>query len=452
MRAVAIRRILYAAYSIAFCALSVGLLFGHSALQQHNVVPLFLLWALGMAAVASIAAWIFQLGDITKPWSFVDSIYSGFKASTLTLLVVSLAMTIAVKPLPRQVTIGFWALSPLVVVLVRFPFRRFARSMAARRVVVVGTEDEVDELSIQLDDSSGSEYAIVAHVNGFMGHDRPSAVGEWLEVGENRLKEVTAENEADLVVIGPTKLNDFDLLARVSEVHAKGVRVRTFNQFYEERFGKVPLSSINEAWFFFDSGEVHRSTYMRFKRATDIVAGIAGMVLLGLALPFVALATKIQDGGPVFYGQDRVGKGGKSFRLLKFRTMRVDAETDGPKWAVPDDDRTTRVGRFMRKARIDELPQFVNILKGDLSLVGPRAERPEFVAQLEELIPFYSRRHLIRPGITGWAQVSYQYGSSVEHAMEKLQYEFYYMKHQSVLLDLRIVANTARVVASMSGV
>lgn len=451
MRAVIIRRLLYIAYAIAFLALSIGLLLVHSSLQERNVVPDFIWWAIEMAAVASIAAWAFHLAEVTRPWGIIEGIYAGFKASTLTLLVVSATGLVAAKPLPRQVTLGFWALMPIVVVLVWLPFRRVSLGLTARRLVVVGTEEEVDELSAQLG-TSERDYEIVAHVNGFMGADRAAAIGGWLEVGEDRVREVTTESEADLIVIGPTKLADFDLLARISEVHAKGVRVRTFGQFYEERFGKVPLAGINETWFFFDSGELHRNTYIRVKRVMDILGALAGIAILGIILPFVALAIKLQDRGPIFYRQERVGKGGKIFKLIKFRTMRVDAEPDGPQWATRDDDRTTRAGRLLRRSRLDEVPQFVNVLKGDLSIVGPRAERPEFVAQLEELIPFYSRRHLIRPGLTGWAQVSYQYGSSVEHAMEKLQYEFYYMKYQSVLLDCRIIANTARVVLSMSGV
>lgn len=451
MRAAAIRRTLYVAYSLVFLALALALLGLHSAFQQRSVFSDFLFWAIAIAVVASISAWVFQLADTTRGWGFAEGIWAGLKASTLTLLIISAAGLLAVRALPRQVTLGFFALMPLAVLLVRIPFRKAAESMAAKRLVVVGTESEVEELSSELV-PYGNDYKIVAHVNGFMGKPRQSDLGEWLEIGENQIRAAVADNLADMILISPEKLNDFELLARISEIHAGGVRVRTFGEFYEERFGKVPLSQINEAWFLFDSAELHRSTYMRFRRALDLVSGVIGTVVMGLAYLPIAAAIKIQDGGPVFYTQERVGKGGKIFKLIKFRTMRVDAENDGPQWAKPGDSRTTKIGQFLRRSRLDELPQFVNVLRGDLSLIGPRAERPEFVAQLEELIPFYSRRHLIRPGLTGWAQVSYQYGSSVEHAMEKLQYEFYYMRYQSVLLDLRIVANTARVVFSMSGV
>lgn len=451
MRAALIRRTLYATYSAVFVGLAVGLLAIHSSFQQRSVFSEFLYWVLGMAAVASMSAWVFQLGDTTRGWGFADGLWAGLKASILTLFVISAAGLLAVRDIPRQVTLSFFALMPVAVLLVRIPFRRAANSMAAKRLVVVGTESEVEELSSELAPHR-SDYEIVAHVNGFMGKPRQSELGSWLEVGENHVKGAVDDNRADMIVIGPEKLGDFDLLTRISEIHAGGVRVRTFGEFYEERFGKVPLSQINEAWFLFDSAELHRSTYMRFRRALDLVSGALGTFIFFVVYPFAAAAIKLQDGGPVLYKQERVGQGGKVFKLVKFRTMRVDAESDGPQWATPGDERTTRAGRFLRKSRVDELPQFLNVLRGDLSLIGPRAERPEFVAQLEELIPFYSRRHLIRPGLTGWAQVSYQYGSSVEHAMEKLQYEFYYMKYQSVLLDLRIMANTARVVFSMSGV
>lgn len=182
-----------------------------------------------------------------------------------------------------------------------------------------------------------------------------------------------------------------------------------------------------------------------FKRGGDIAFSLMLLVLFAPLLAATALAIKLESKGPVFYRQVRVGRGGKLFRILKFRSMRADAETSGARWAAENDDRVTRVGRFIRRMRIDEIPQAVNVLRGEMSFVGPRPERPEFVTLLRERIPHYDERHLVKPGITGWAQVNYAYGASIDDAREKLKYDLYYLENFSILLDVEIILRTVRV-------
>jgi lipopolysaccharide/colanic/teichoic acid biosynthesis glycosyltransferase len=171
-----------------------------------------------------------------------------------------------------------------------------------------------------------------------------------------------------------------------------------------------------------------------------------------ITLPFIALATLIDDGWPIFYSQARLGRGGITYRIIKFRTMRRDAEADGqPRWAREDDERATRVGRFLRKTHLDELPQFFNVLRGEMSLVGPRAERPELVEYFQRHIPFYRARLLVKPGITGWAQINYGYASSIEETIVKLEYDLYYIKHRSMLMDLVILLRTPATVLGFRG-
>jgi exopolysaccharide biosynthesis polyprenyl glycosylphosphotransferase len=184
----------------------------------------------------------------------------------------------------------------------------------------------------------------------------------------------------------------------------------------------------------------------------DIAFATVGIILSFILFPFIALAIVLDSPGPVFFRQERVGKNEKFFTLYKFRTMRVDAESGtGAVWAQKNDPRVTRLGEFLRKSRIDELPQFFNILKGDMSLVGPRPERPEFVEKLKIIIPYYSERHVVRPGVTGWAQVRYPYGASVEDALEKLRYDLYYIKYISPLFDFMIILDTIKVVLFRRG-
>jgi sugar transferase (PEP-CTERM system associated) len=227
----------------------------------------------------------------------------------------------------------------------------------------------------------------------------------------------------------------------------RGVQVQDGNDVYESITGKVPIESIRLSWLLFSPGCYSSRFFLIYKRVASLVTSIIGLLLSLPLLPFVVLAIKISSPGKILYRQDRVGREGVVFRCYKFRTMQYDAEADsGPTWAKDDDPRITRVGRFLRKTRMDEIPQLWNVLRGDMSLVGPRPERPEFVAALNEKIPYYHLRHSVRPGITGWAQVLYKYGSSVEDAKEKLRYDLYYIKNASAGLDLLIILNTIKIV------
>lgn len=448
------RWLAYLSLTAAYCSAAVGILAVHSEFQQRSVLRDFIGWSLVLAALAAATSWLFQVAE-SGSGEFVPTkiLYSAFKSSVVTFVVVSAGSAILARPLPRQVTVGFAVVQPVLALLALWPLRIASKRIKEERVIVVGTLSDVEQLQGELARQSPPRPTIVAHVNGFSCSDSdPLPTSDWVDLPRERFVDEALALDPDIVVVDSRCLDDDEVLAQVTALHAAGVRVRTFIDYYEQKFGKVPLNAINEAWFLFDSGEIHRATYMRVKQAIDLAGGVLGTVVFLLVLPVVAAAIKLDDGGPIFYRQTRVGKDGKLFTLLKFRTMHKDAESDGPKWAQPGDSRVTRVGRILRRARIDELPQFLNVLKGEMSLVGPRAERPEFVRQLEEKIPFYSRRNLMKPGLTGWAQVNYEYGSSVEHAIEKLQYEFYYMKYQSVFLDLSILLNTLRVMLAMRGI
>jgi sugar transferase (PEP-CTERM system associated) len=230
-----------------------------------------------------------------------------------------------------------------------------------------------------------------------------------------------------------------------------GVPVRDAAMFLEAEAGRIDVRVATAGWIAFGGGFVHGAAFRAAKRCLDVAASV---LLLVATLPLtlaVAALLAAERGGPVLYRQERVGLDGRSFMLLKFRTMRADAEREGPRWAAAADPRVTPLGRFLRRARIDEIPQALNVLRGDMSFVGPRPERPVFVHELAARIPFYAERHRVKPGITGWAQVNYPYGASVEDAREKLAYDLYYAKNASLLLDLAIILRTARVVLSGAG-
>ena len=230
-------------------------------------------------------------------------------------------------------------------------------------------------------------------------------------------------------------------------VKTAGVHVNDFSSFVERETGRVDLDTVNPSWLIFSDGfSSGRALSSAAKRLFDV---LASSILLLLTFPLIllfALLVKLESRGPAFFRQTRVGLFGQDFELIKLRSMRVDAEKDGAKWAQADDPRVTRVGRFIRKLRIDELPQAWSVLKGEMSFVGPRPERPQFVEDLEDKLPYYAERHMVKPGITGWAQINYPYGASIEDSRHKLEYDLYYAKNYTPFLDLLILLQTLRVV------
>jgi exopolysaccharide biosynthesis polyprenyl glycosylphosphotransferase len=220
----------------------------------------------------------------------------------------------------------------------------------------------------------------------------------------------------------------------------------------ESMTGRIPLEYVSQTWFLEHLRENEKTWYEAGKRIIDLVMSIPIAIVSLILFPFVALSIKLSSRGPVLYSQVRIGKMGTPFRIWKFRTMRRDAEADGkPHWASEHDPRVTKVGRFLRKTRIDELPQIWNVLKGDMSLIGPRPERPEFVEELTLQMPYYALRHLTRPGLTGWAQVKFPYAASVQDNLQKLQFDLYYIKHRSLLIDIAITLRTIGIVLRRQG-
>lgn len=244
----------------------------------------------------------------------------------------------------------------------------------------------------------------------------------------------------------------FDLTEKqlndLMKLRLRGTNIYNLPDFFERFLTKVPPISLRDHWFIFKSGFalLHNPSYIRIKRLTDVTIASGLILLLSPLMLLTALAIRLDSPGPIFYSQTRTGLNQRPFKVLKFRSMYQDAEARGAQWATQRDPRITRVGRFIRATRIDELPQFLNVLLGSMSMIGPRPERPEFDQTLAEHIPYYSVRYIVRPGITGWAQVMYPYGASIDDAYEKFSYDLYYLKNYSLILDLRIVLKTIRVV------
>jgi len=297
--------------------------------------------------------------------------------------------------------------------------------------------------------SSRQPIRVVGHTRLRRVDDQEIRSLDRIEVGEAGLFGWCEKQGIDQIVVEiPDALEPAEREALLLCTR-QGVNVVDLNYFFERNLERVYVAAMKETWFWgYDLANLH-PLYFVFKRFADIAASLLGLVVFLPFAPIVVLLIKFQDRGPVIYSQIRTGTNNQPFRIFKFRTMRTDAEKEGATWATLVDHRVTWVGRILRKTRIDEVPQFWNILKGDMSVIGPRPERPEFVDLIEREVPFYRYRHLIKPGLTGWAQINYPYGASVEEARQKLSYDFYYLKYASATLDLFILLRT--VVAMVKG-
>ncbi|MHB8711783.1 MAG: TIGR03013 family XrtA/PEP-CTERM system glycosyltransferase [Trichloromonadaceae bacterium] len=313
----------------------------------------------------------------------------------------------------------------------------------ASRVLVFGAGPLAEQI-VQIIPNQGRNLVFA----GFISPE-PQAVygGSGQIVGSvGQVAETVNRERAHKLVISLAERRGVLPVREILRCKLRGVDVIDDVSFYEEMTGKLLLENIQPSWFLFGDG-FRVTDSMRFgKRLLDIALSLLGIVLVAPLLPLIALAIKLDSPGPALFRQQRVGEGEKLFQVAKFRTMRQDAEAaTGAVWAQKNDPRVTRLGRFLRKSRMDELPQLFNVLMGTMSLVGPRPERPEFVEKLEQRIPYYAKRHFVKPGVTGWAQVRYPYGASEEDALEKLRFDLYYVKNYSLLFDLTILLETVKV-------
>jgi sugar transferase (PEP-CTERM system associated) len=266
------------------------------------------------------------------------------------------------------------------------------------------------------------------------------------------LMEVVEKAKVHRVIVAMPERRGTIPMQELLELRMRGVKIEEATSWLERMSGKIEVENLYPSWLVFAQGFRRSSTFVLIRRLISITISLIGLILTAPLMPFLMLIITLDSKGPVFYTQTRVGKGGRLFKVVKFRTMRQDAEaSSGPKWAGNNDPRITRVGKFLRSSRLDEIPQLWCVLKGDMAFVGPRPERPEFIAWLSKEIPYYGVRHMVRPGLTGWAQVKYKYGSTVEDAREKLQYDLFYIKNASIGLDLLIMFQTVKTVLLRRG-
>ena len=391
--------------------------------------PLILVWL--------VVFYIHNLYEITSAKNTLEFYTSLIRALVVNFLVAALFFYFAnfVEVAPKTNLFIYFGIFVVLFLLWRRQINSILKRRLLVKTVIISGDDSGSKLALKLNQNPQIGYEVV-----FVG--TPGA-------GVNISELVNKQGIRALIVDGKF-LNKGATVTSLYDFVDK-IEIVTLDKFNERVWRKVDLEHVNSLWFLNNFATGRRSFYDSAKRFLDFCMSLL-LVMPATALGVViSFLIKLEDGGAVFYKQVRVGQKGKLFTLIKFRTMRSDAESKGVQWTVENDKRITRIGKFLRKTRLDEIPQLLNILKGEMSFVGPRAERPEFHQMLVDKIPFYDRRYLVKPGLTGWAQINYTYGSSVEDTKEKISYDFYYLKNRSLIFDIGIVLKTVNIVLSGLG-
>ncbi len=385
----------------------------------------------------------YAIGLPDRPVTRTEAVLSSLGAAAVSALGVSaLQLIVGDLLLPRFVVFGSMILTTLWFTLCALMAGDLdERSKNLERVLVVGDLADVGAVVLDLMDRSERPATLVG-VHTLEHMRATSRTRPLVDFGERE--------RVSVLVLDAAAQQDPSIVRQAATLHERGIRVRSLLDFYEEWIGKLPVSELERVSLLFDIAEVHGGSYAPMKRILDLGTGLVMLVPLLLVTPLVWIANLFGNRGPLLFTQERVGKGGETFKILKFRTMRVHSTT-ATEWTTHGDPRITVVGGLLRRTHLDELPQAINILRGDLAVVGPRPEQTHYVEELTAKLPFYRLRHMVRPGLTGWAQVKYGYASNHNDAMEKLQYEFYYLRHQGLAFDCRILVRTLRSVFGGEG-
>lgn len=440
--------------------LAVTMVHGGAAASSAQAVPLSRVF-LPAAMFAGVMSLLFSFVGLYRRGAITVSLRAMFGRALVALGMGSCIAYLALRAegsADYAVPLAGYALPIMVfgVIAVRSVVHLARRaSVGAGRILIVGTGEEALGVATDLGAAGSARRTIV----GFY----PTAA-DTAPVGSHALAapvfpkglsidEVVQKYRVDEVIVAVREQRGGGVpMDQLLACRIRGIPVLDLAGFFERAKGEVPTDSLKASWLVYGHGFVQGGMRTVIKRVFDLVSSSLLLLVASPVVVLTAIAVKLESPGPVIYRQERVGLGGRSFMCLKFRSMRIDAEKDGvARWATKNDSRVTRVGAFIRKMRIDELPQLISVLKGEMSLVGPRPERPSFVAQLQQQIPFYDIRHSVKPGVTGWAQVRYSYGASVEDARRKHQFDLYYVKNNSLFLDLLVLVETVSVVLFREG-
>ena len=425
--------------------------------DYFRITDYYWVWTLMLVLYLNIFATIFELYDLQQAGKFEVVLKNVILTASLTLLFFILTpyYTPSLPENRLQILFFFLAITSSLL-LWRFAYVTLISSARFyKRVLLIGDAGELD-LMIAALQKSDPNYAIIGYINTGKPDVLPHSTG-LLHFEPAYLATIIADEHLNEIVVADSttraKGMNIPLLEELNALLIEGFPIKDYTQVYEDITYRVPVQHIGKDFykFFLFSRSNQNKLYRFFHRIFDLFAATVGIILCVLLIPFVWFGNLLGNRGCLFYRQERVGKNAIPFEILKFRTMPNGSELDGPQWTQKNDIRVPWFGKFLRRTRIDEFPQFFNILKGDMSVIGPRPERPKFVKELSEMLPFYKTRLIVKPGLTGWAQVQANYGSSYDDSLEKLQYDLYYIKHRGLFLDLNILLKTFSTVLFFRG-
>ncbi|WP_298494628.1 exopolysaccharide biosynthesis polyprenyl glycosylphosphotransferase [uncultured Algibacter sp.] len=413
-------------------------------------------WVFVLILYVSIFGTVFELYDLQKS-SKIESISTGIVLTVSTTVLFYLLTPFFTPVLPdNRLQILFFYFAILIALFLwRLAYVSFIVSPRFyKKVLLIGETSNIETI-VDTFKSSDPNYKIIGFVNCEMDKIEAVKFNAIKEYSPKQIREVIKKENISEIVVASYKSENItsEIYYTLIKLLEEGFPINEYTQVYEEMAQRVPVQFVGKDFYkyFPFSRSNQNKLYLFFHRVFDVIISIVGILIGALFLPIIILGNIIGNRGSLFYSQDRIGKNGKVFRIIKYRTMIKNAEKSGAVWAKKGDVRITPFGKFLRHSRLDEIPQFINILKGDMSLIGPRPERPFFVKELSQMLPFYETRHIVKPGLTGWAQVNTRYAASIDDSLLKLQYDLYYIKHRSFFLDMNVMIKTLSTIIFFRG-
>ena len=443
-----------------FDVLSIGLsLYGFSYFSGFDYIKIdetHWRWLVVLAIYIMGFGTVFELYDLKKS-SKIETVTSAIILTTSITVLVYLLTPYYTPILPeKRIQILYFYLAILLPLFIwRLAYITFIASPRFyKRALLVGEVSSIEAIVLSLK-KADPNYQVIGFINCEDEKEEPITFKGITEYDANKIHQIIVDENISEVVVASysSETISSSLYVDLITLLERGYPIREYTQVYEEMSYRVPVQFIGKDFYkyFPFSRNNKNKLYLAYRRTFDLLLSVFGIVCSLLVLPFIVIGNTIGNRGPLLYSQVRVGKNGKPFKIFKFRSMVTNAEAGGAVWAQKNDTRVTAFGRFLRTTRLDELPQLINIIKGDMSIIGPRPERPMFVNELSQVIPFYHTRHIVKPGLTGWAQVKARYGSSIDDSLVKLEYDLFYIKHRSFLMDFNIIVKTFSTVIFFRG-
>ena len=450
------RKILLRIFDVISVLLSLYLVGVVFKFNYFNISETNFYWTIVLGVYLNFIGYVFEMYNLQVASNQFQVIKSIILTSSITVLIYLLTPLFTPK-LPEnriQILIFYIAIFIALFIWRMIYVRFFASNRFSKKVILICDKEQLKELIHALE-SADPHYRVLGFVNSDSEDTKTNDDIKIKNIDINSLEEFVKKNSISEVVVASQKTDGItvNLYNQLIHLLENGYIIREYTQVYENITQRIPVQYVSRDFYryfpFSRSNQNH--FYLNIVRFFEIVFSLTGLLIGVIILPIILIGNLFGNRGKLFYSQERVGKNGKIFKIIKYRTMVKNAEVEGAVFATINDSRVTPFGKIMRKSRMDEIPQFINILKGDMAVIGPRPERPVFVNEIAEVMPFYETRHVIKPGLTGWAQVNYSYGETIEDSLIKLQYDLYYIKHRSIFLDVNIIFKTLSTVLLYRG-